>query len=98
MAQQLLEQNRTAVEKTLRTVLKDGTPGQQLKAVELLLKMGLSAERLDAAEHRDDQQHKSREELVSALVDKLNGGSLAGQLVRAQLDQNVVDGDAVEVE
>jgi pseudouridine-5'-phosphate glycosidase len=98
LAQQLVEDNRAAMEKALREILRDGTPGQKLKAIEALLKVGLSAERLDVAEHRDELQHRSREELIAMLADKLSGASMAGQLVRARMaEADVIDGHAVEL-
>jgi len=98
LAQQLIEDNHTAMEKALREILRDGTPAQKLRATEALLKVGLSAERLDVAEHRDEQQQLSREQLIALLHERLTG-TPAGRLMLAGLAERhgVINGTAVEV-
>lgn len=98
LAAQLVEDNRAAMQRALREILRDGTPSQKLRATEALLKLGLSAERLDVSERRDDQQHRSREELVALLASRLTSGP-AASLVRAQLEaETIPDAQVVETD
>lgn len=94
LAQQLVEQNQTAIEKSLREILKSGTAGQKLKATELLLRMGLSAERLDRDEHRDESQQLSREQLIAVIAEKFQ--TPAGRMMLGQIQEPVVDAEIVE--
>lgn len=98
LAQRLVEQNADAMAASLKRILKTGTPSQQLRAVEALLKLGLSAERLEVSERRDDHAAKSREELVAILSDKLINGP-AASVIRAQLEaETIPDAQVVEID
>ena len=52
------------IEAALVDALKHGTRAQRIRAAESLLKVALTAERLDVAEDRTQQQASSREELL----------------------------------
>lgn len=94
LAARLIEENHELMSKTLREIMRNGTPSQKLRATEALLKIGLSAERLEVTEHRDEQVHHSREELLEILRSKLTSGPAAAILQGRLAD---VDGTAVEI-
>ena len=96
LAQRLVQDNEAAIEKTLREILRTGTKAQKLRAIESILKLGLSAERLDVAEHRDDLQHQSREELIEILKGKLTNGPAAA-ILRQHIEADVIEGTAAEL-
>jgi hypothetical protein len=100
LAQQLVEKHQGEIEKALVDGLKNGTRAQKIRAAEGLLKLSLSSERLDVAEHRDVLQHQSREELLDVLVAKLNAPTPAARLIRARMAQQnggTIEGQAVEL-
>jgi hypothetical protein len=99
LAQRLVEENRSAIEKTLRDILRSGTPGQKLRASEALLKIGLAAERLDVSEHKSEAEHLDRAQLIATLAQKLTS-SPSGHLLAAHLAEQhgqVIEGSAVEL-
>lgn len=81
LSQRLVEKHQDDIEKALVDALKHGSRSQKIRASESLLKLALASERLDVAEHRDEQQHRSREELLDLLADKLNAATPAAQLI-----------------
>jgi hypothetical protein len=97
LAAQLVEENADLIRRELRDALKNGTRAQRLRAIESLLKIGVSAERLDVAVDRSEHEHKSREEMIDALRVQLGGP--AGPFIRhlAAEAVHVVDGEAVEL-
>jgi hypothetical protein len=85
LAQRLVQDNEAAIEKTLREILKSGTKAQKLRAIESVLKLGISAGRLDVAEHREELHHRDRQELLDVLADKLTSGP-TGQASKTGFD------------
>lgn len=96
LAQQLVEDDRKAIQSTSRETLRNGTRGQKLRAIEMLLKIGLSAERLDGVAGRTELEHVDRDALIAKVAEGLNG-SLSGQLVRQRLAEITIDSTAREI-
>jgi hypothetical protein len=99
LAQQLVQDNRAAIEKTLREILRDGSKTQKLRAIESIMKLGLSAERLDTVEQRTDLERLSREQALALLEEKLTTGPV-GAILRARMaEQNgqIIEGTTSEV-
>jgi uncharacterized membrane protein len=99
IARRLLEEHEEEVRKTLLEIIAKGTRSERLKAIDIMVKAGLRGESVGLTEEKMHGEQRSREELIALLADKLSGGSLSGQLVRARLaerNREVIEGHAVE--
>lgn len=98
IAQGVLERHAEEVEAALLAGLRSRSTSQRVKAAEVVVKLALSGQRQDAGEVRDVAEHRSREELLAILTDKLSNGSQSAALVRRALAERVetIDGTAVE--
>lgn len=97
LAQEMAVKHRADIERALTDALRNGTRSQKIKAAEVLTKLAMSGERMDAAENRDNRQHQSRAELIETLAAKLSGPSPASNALRARLAEQAIDGTATEI-
>jgi DNA polymerase III delta prime subunit len=99
IAQRLYVEHEDDVKKALLHALRHGTVAQRLKASEILTRSGLSAQRTEQAERRDEVQAAStltRDQLLERLAAGLTTGA-AGAMLRARIDApEVVDAELVE--
>jgi hypothetical protein len=99
IAQALYEDHREDVEKALLHALRHGTVSQRIKAAEVMTRAGLSAQRVEQAQRRDEVQAAStltRDELLHRLAEKLTIGP-ASALVRSRLaEPEVIDAEVIE--
>jgi len=99
IARRLLEEHEDEVRKTLMDVLAKGSRSEKLKAVDLMVKAGLRGESVGLAEQRIEGEQRSREELIAAIMMKLQAPTPAAAIMRAELGTRgvVVDGTATEI-
>jgi hypothetical protein len=96
LAQQLVEDNRRAIETNLREILRSGSRSQKLKAIELLMKSGLAAERVAVQVERTELEGATREQLIATLAEGFRGPSGA-IMARALAEHHDIDSTAVEL-
>lgn len=97
ISDEIVAKHRIKIEKAIVKGLESPNVSHRLKAAELALKMGMASERLDASVDRAEAENRSREELIEAIVGKMNAPTVAGGLIRARLRESFVDGTATDI-
>jgi hypothetical protein len=64
LSAEIVAKHRAKIENAILVGLKWKSTAQRLKAAELAVKMGFSAERIDGTCERTEREHASREELL----------------------------------
>lgn len=98
LANDLVEQNAQKMQTELGRILRNGSDAQKLKAMDLLLRMGMRAEALDQGETKIEQRSVSREVLIERVAKSLSGQTLAGSLVRQRLAEMSAETETTSVE
>jgi hypothetical protein len=93
----IVEKHRAKIERAIVAGLDSASVAQQLKAAELALKMGLRSEAIDVGEAKVEGEQRSREELIAALLTKLDGPGGA-VMARALAERHgIVEAQAADV-